>query len=184
LFGWVTGNAEGLTYETLGINGAQASMILNWDAAITASNIADRNPALIVLAYGTNEAGNSNWATENYRDLLVGIIARFRQAAPTASILLVGPPDRFIRVTGKWIPYNAVDRIIAAERQAAVIAGCAFFDLRGKLGGKGTMHEWAIAGLSQNDHVHFTAPGYGLIAKTMFQDLMDQYGIFVKAREQ
>jgi lysophospholipase L1-like esterase len=184
LFGWVTGNAEGLTYETLGINGAQASMILNWDGAITASNIADRNPALIVLAYGTNEAGNSNWATENYRDLLVGIIARFRQAAPTASILLVGPPDRFIRVKGKWVPYNAVDRIVAAERQAAATAGCAFLDLRGKLGGKGTMHEWAIAGLAQNDHVHFTAAGYGLIAKTMFQDLMDQYGIFVKAREQ
>jgi lysophospholipase L1-like esterase len=184
LFGWVTGNPEGLTYETLGINGAQASMILNWDGAITASNIADRNPALIILAYGTNEASNPNWTTENYRDLMIGIIGRFRQAAPAASILLVGPPDRFIRAKGKWVPYNAVDRIIAAQREAARTAGCAFLDLRGKLGGKGSMHEWAIAGLAQNDHVHFTAAGYGLIAKAMFWDLMDQYGIFLKAREQ
>ncbi len=184
LFGWVTGNPDGLTYETLGINGAQASMILNWDSAITASNIADRNPALIVLAYGTNEAGNPHLTGEGYRDLLMDVIARFRQAAPAASILLVGPPDRFVRTKGKWVPYDAVDRIVAAQRQAATAAGCAFLDLRGKLGGKGTMHQWAIAGLAQLDHVHFTAAGYRLIAESMFRDFMDQYAIFLTVREQ
>jgi lysophospholipase L1-like esterase len=184
LFGWVTGNPDGLTYETLGINGAQASMILNWDSAITASNIADRNPALIVLAYGTNEAGNPNLTMESYRDLLIEVIARFRKAAPAASILLVGPPDRFIRSKGKWIPYDAVDRIVTAEREAASTTGCAFLDLRAKLGGKGTMHQWVVAGLSQFDHVHFTAGGYRLIAEIMFRDFMDQYAVFLKAREQ
>ncbi len=183
LFGWVTGHADGLTYETLGINGAQASMLLNWDGAITASNIADRNPALIVLAYGTNEAGNPRVTAESYRDLLIDVISRFRQAAPAASILLIGPPDRFIRSKGKWVPYDAVDRIVTAEREAAIAAGCAFLDLRGKLGGKGTMHEWAVAGLAQFDHVHFTAAGYRLIAEAMFRDFMDQYAIFLNARE-
>ena len=46
------------------------------------------------------------------------------------------------------------------------------------------MHEWAIAGLAQFDHVHFTAAGYKLIAETMFRDFMDQFAIFLKAREQ
>lgn len=184
LFGWVTGNPEGVTYETLGINGAQASTILNWDVNLFGSNLADRNPALIVLAYGTNEAGNRNWTNENYSEMLTAIIARFRQAAPTASILLVGPPDRFIRIKGKWVPYDAVDRIVTAQREAALATECAFLDLRGKLGGKGTMHEWVTAGLAQYDHVHFTAAGYRLIASAMFEDLMDQYGTFLKAREQ
>jgi lysophospholipase L1-like esterase len=76
-----------------------------------------------------------------------------------------------------------VDRIVTAEREAAKVAGCAFLDLRGKLGGKGTMHQWALAGLAQFDHVHFTGAGYRLIAETMFRDLMDQYAIFLKARE-
>ena len=184
LFGWVTGAADGLTYETLGINGAQASMILNWDAAITASNIADRNPALIVLAYGTNEAGNPHLSAESYRDLLIDVISRFRQAAPAASILLIGPPDRFIRSKGKWVPYDAVDRIVKGGRDAAIASGCAFFDLRGRLGGKGMMHQWAVANLAQADHVHFTAAGYRLIAEAMFNDFMEQYAVFLKAREQ
>ncbi len=31
LFGWVAENSRGVTYEELGINGAQASIPLNWD---------------------------------------------------------------------------------------------------------------------------------------------------------
>ncbi len=57
LFGWVAENATGVTYETLGINGASASIMLDWNETTLRSNIERRNPALIVLAYGTNEAG-------------------------------------------------------------------------------------------------------------------------------
>ncbi len=34
LFGWVAQNHAGVTYETLGINGAQANLILEWNPAI------------------------------------------------------------------------------------------------------------------------------------------------------
>ena len=58
------------------------------------SNIERRNPALIVLAYGTNEAGRKDWTLETYRDMYSQLIGRLRTAAPTATILVVGPPDR------------------------------------------------------------------------------------------
>ncbi len=61
--------ATGVTYETLGINGAQASIMLNWNEAVLRSNIERRNPSLIVLAYGTNEAGRKDWTLESYRDM-------------------------------------------------------------------------------------------------------------------
>ncbi|MGH9593871.1 MAG: hypothetical protein ACRD5L_12330, partial [Bryobacteraceae bacterium] len=61
LFGWVAENPTGVTYETLGINGAQASIVLGWDEETLRSNIERRNPALIVLAYGTNAAGRKDW---------------------------------------------------------------------------------------------------------------------------
>jgi hypothetical protein len=172
LFGWVAENARGVTYEELGINGAAAS------------NIERRNPALIVVAYGTNEAGRKDWTVESYRDTFTELIRRFRSAAPTATILIIGPPDRYIRTRSKgWIPMDNIDLIVEAQREAAAATGCAFWDLRAKMGGKGAMREWVLAGMAQGDYVHFTGPGYRMIGDAVFRDLMGQYEIFLKARE-
>lgn len=183
LFGWVTEKPTGVTYESLGINGVQASIILNWDAAVLRSNLERRNPALIVLAYGTNEAGRKDWTLESYRDMYVQLIRRLREDAPTATILVVGPPDRYIRLRKGWTVLDNVDMIVEAQREAALAGGCAFWDMRAKMGGKGSMKQWVQAGMGQLDYVHFTAPGYKKIADAVFRDLMSQYDIFVNARE-
>jgi lysophospholipase L1-like esterase len=184
LFGWVAENSRGVTYEELGINGAQASIALNWDEVTLRSNVERRNPALIVLAYGTNEAGRKDWTVESYRDMFIQLIGRFRKDAPTATILVIGPPDRYIRTRSKgWIPMDNIDLINEGQRQAAAATGCAFWDLRAKMGGKGAMKEWVLAGMAQGDYVHFTGAGYRMIGDTVFRDLMSQYDIFLKARE-
>ncbi|MGD1097493.1 MAG: GDSL-type esterase/lipase family protein [Bryobacteraceae bacterium] len=182
LFGWVAENTTGVTYETLGINGAQASIVLNWDEAVLRSNIERRNPALIVLAYGTNEAGRKDWTLETYRDMFTQLIARLRAAAPAATILVIGPADRYIHTRKGWLPMDNIDMIVAAQRQAAAASGCAFWDLRAKMGGKGSMQQWVSAGMAQNDHVHFTQPGYRMLGDAIFRDVMSQYDIFLKAR--
>jgi len=98
LFGWVAEKPTGVTYEALGINGASASMMLDWNGEVLKSNIERRNPALIVLSYGTNEAGRKDWTLESYRDMFTRLLDRLRADAPTATILVVGPPDRAIKV--------------------------------------------------------------------------------------
>jgi len=183
LFGWVAEKADGVTYEPLGINGAQANMLLNWNAEVLRSNIERRNPSLIVLSYGTNDAGFKGWTVDTYRDMFVRLIARFREAAPAATILVIGPPDRSIRARKTWVAMDTMDIIVEAQRQAAAIAGCAFWNAQAKMGGKGSMREWVLAGMAQNDHVHFTLGGYRTIGDAMYRDLMSQYGVFVKARE-
>jgi len=184
LFGWVAENSRGVTYEELGINGAQATTALNWDEVTMRSNIERRNPALIVIAYGTNEAGRKDWTVESYRDMFIQLIGRFRTAAPTATILVIGPPDRYIRTRSKgWIPMDNIDLIVEAQRAAAAATGSAFWDLRAKMGGKGAMREWVLAGMAQGDYVHFTGPGYRMIGDAVFRDLMGQYDVFLKARE-
>jgi len=184
LFGWVAEKPTGVTYEALGINGASASMMLDWNGEVLRSNIERRNPALIVLSYGTNEAGRKDWTLESYRDMFTRLIERLRTDAPTATILVVGPPDRAIRVRGKgWVTLDNVDMIVEAEREAALAHGCAFWDQRAKMGGKGSMREWVLAGMAQGDYVHLTAPGYHMIGDAMFRDLMSEYDLFKKARE-
>jgi len=183
LFGWVAENTTGVTYETLGINGAEASIVLGWNEETLRSNIEHRNPALIVLAYGTNEAGRKDWTLESYREIYSQIIARLRADAPTATILVIGPPDRTqkIRKVG-WQTMEKVDVIAEAQREAALASGCAFWDLRAKMGGKGSMLRWVAAGMAQADHVHFTGPGYRMLGDAVFRDVMSQYDIFLQAR--
>lgn len=182
LFGWTAENSTGVTYETLGINGAQASIVLDWNEPVLKSNIERRNPALIVLAYGTNEAGRKDWTVESYKSMFEELIGRIRSAAPTATILIIGPPDRDLHTRKGWLPMDRIDLIVEAQHQAAVATGCAFWDLRAKMGGKGSMQQWVQAGLAQVDHVHFTGPGYRVLGDSVFRDVMSQYDRFMKAR--
>jgi len=184
LIGWVAEKGKGITYETLGINGAQASLQFKWDEALQASNIARRNPALIVLAYGTNEAGAPDWTQESYGQMFSALLQRLRQAAPTSSILVLGPPDRWYRVRGKWQPLARIDMIVDAQREASVANGCAFLDIREKMGGAGAMRQWVLAGLAQPDYVHFTSLGYRRLGYLLFQDLMYNYERYAKVREE
>ncbi len=182
LFGWVAEKPTGVTYETLGINGAEASIMLDWNEDTLKSNLERRNPGLVVLAYGTNEAGHKIWTLDSYREMFSRLLARVREAAPAAAILVVGPPARDQRVKRIWTPMDRVDLIVQAQREAAAANGCAFWDLRSKMGGKGSMLQWVNAGMAQNDHVHFTAAGYRMLADAIFRDLMSQYDLFLKAR--
>jgi lysophospholipase L1-like esterase len=166
LFGWTVDNSRGVTFETLGINGAQASVMLDADEQIWASEIARRAPALIVLAYGTNEANSRVWTAEQYRADLAEVIARIRRAAPNASILMVGPPD-----CGKLQPLAHLDEVIDIQREMAGRESVAFWDWRMHMGGARIVGRWVLAGLSQPDHIHLTPEGYRLLGNMLFDQL-------------
>jgi lysophospholipase L1-like esterase len=182
LFGWVAENPTGVTYEPLGINGAQAEIVKRWNVDMLVANMDHRNPDLIVLAYGTNEAGSRAWTLESYRAMFAELLARFRAAAPAASILVIGPPDRDQRVKRKWQTLERVGMIAEAQKLAAFDLGCAFIDMRAKMGGSGSMLQWVKAGMAQADHVHLTSPGYRMLGEAVFRDLMTQYGTFLEVR--
>jgi lysophospholipase L1-like esterase len=182
LFGWVTENPRGITYESMGINGAEAALIQRWDEAMHAVYLKRRDPALIVLAYGTNEAGDSKWSEAGYLDAFAAILQRLRRAVPAASILVLGPPDRFVRVKGRWRPYEGVDRIVAAQQEACRQNRCAYWNTRARMGAEGSMINWVMAGLAQGDYVHFTSQGYQRLGSVLFQDIMRLYESYLKVR--
>lgn len=179
LLGWVTQKSSGVTYEALGINGAEASLPLRWNADMQISYLQRREPALIVLAYGTNEASNSSWTYDSYREMLRTLIGRLRKAAPQASILIIGPGDRYIHGNKRsWTPFAGIDRIVSAQRDTCRELGCAYWDQREHMGGAGSMRDWVNAQWAQPDHTHFTGTGYVLLGKSFYKDLMREYEEF------
>jgi len=176
LLGLATENNSGVTYEAAGINGAEASLFLRWSEVMQQPLLSAVNPALVVLAYGTNEASDSNWTQESYAAMFQRIIERIRRVAPNASILVVGPPDRALRAGRRaWKPFSGVDRIVAAQRSVCRQLHCAYWDQRSRMGGLGSMRDWVSVSWAQPDHTHFTGQGYNELAGALFSDILAQY---------
>jgi lysophospholipase L1-like esterase len=163
LFGWALDNKQGVTVETLGINGAQAHVILDWNEQIWAAELNRRNPSLVILAYGTNEANSHLWTAEQYRADLIAIIERIRHATPAASILMIGPPD-----CGRLRPLLHLSEVIDIQREIAAAQHVAFWDWRLHMGGPGIVKRWVVAGWSQQDYIHLTSEGYRMLGKMVF----------------
>jgi lysophospholipase L1-like esterase len=174
LYGFVA-TQPGVTWESIGINGAEAPLILKWDQPIFSQYLKENSPALIILAYGTNEAASPHWDEQSYREAFASIIDTIHQYVPESSILVVGPADRSLAQHRAWHPFAGTDRIIQAQRAVCRTHGCAYWDWQERMGGFGSMQDWAYAGWAQPDHTHFTGEGYRALADALVTDLMTGY---------
>jgi lysophospholipase L1-like esterase len=183
LFGWTADDREGVTYETLGINGAQSTVMLSWAEDLLAEHIARRDPALIVVAYGTNEAISPRWDAAAYSVAFRQVLKRLHNAAPEASILVVGPPDCFFVRQTRRMTSGHLSEVIAIQRAVARDSHCAYWNWRKRMGGPGSVTGWVQAGLSQPDYVHMRSAGYRLAGKLLFEELMFHYERFSTAHK-
>lgn len=172
VFGLIAERAQsGVIYDAFGINGARATRPLLWDWQLLDEQLAQRAPALIVIAYGSNEAGDADLNLAVYRRDFAELLQRFQHAAPEASLLVIAPPDRAQFINGRWQPLRELPVVIEAQRQAARANGAAFWDLQRAMGGAGSINRWVGQRLAQTDHVHLTAAGYRLVADALYEAL-------------
>lgn len=166
---------RGVIYDALGVNGARATDLLSWNWRAMANNLERQSPGLIVLAYGSNEVGDADLDIAEYTASFRELLARFRKAAPRASILVISPPDRAIRVGTRWQTIPRMRSLVQAQRQAALGEGAAFWNQFQAMGGAGSIERWKEAQLAQPDRVHLTRSGYKLVAQMLYEELMRGY---------
>lgn len=170
--------AAGVVYDALGINGARASRLLSWDWRLLASNIERRDPDLIIIAYGSNEVSDDDLDLAEYSHSFLTLLKQFQQSSPRASVLVISPPDRAVRVGRRWQTISRMPALVESQRRAAFEAGAAFFDLFQAMGGAGSIERWASLQepLAQPDRVHLTAAGYRLVASWLYAELARRAG--------
>ncbi len=180
----------GITWEALGINGAEAPLMLRWNQPLFRSLLAAAEPDLIILAYGTNEAA-AHWSEGEYQAAFGRLVDMLHRTSPAASVLVVGPADRSLGSTSYTIvgrgrrarriahryfsPYSGTARIVAAQRDVCSTHDCAFWNWQARQGGLGAMNRWVSAGYAQPDHTHFTSVGYHALADALVADLLSAY---------
>lgn len=166
----------GIVWDALGINGARASTTLQWSEPHFKEQIGHRAPSLVVLAYGTNESADDQ-PVETLERQLVDALGRVARSVPTASCLILGPPDRAVESNGGWITSAKLENIVDMERDVARAAGCAFYDQLAAMGGPGTIAQWAneTPARAQKDRVHYTRDSYVAMGNTFANDVLRAY---------
>ncbi len=163
----------GVVVDALGINGARAENLERIDEVHLLQAVARRKPSLLVVAYGTNEAGDDGDAF-TYADRLRRVLEKLRRGQPRAACLLVGPPDRSERVGDHWETMTRLVAIAELQRRIAAEQGCAFFDTLSAIGGPGTLELWSHEDppRAQRDHVHYTWSGYATWGQALADSLL------------
>jgi lysophospholipase L1-like esterase len=89
----VYGKARGTVLASFGFSGAQVGIMERWDWDNVRAQLGALDPALIILAFGTNEGYAPRKRVEHYEDRLKTRILALKRAAPNASIVLAAGPD-------------------------------------------------------------------------------------------
>lgn len=86
--------AHGIQVANVGFIGAQVGIMGRWDWPTVSDQLNDLDPALIIVAFGTNEGfAPPDGIAAGYESLFEQRVKALQQAAPNASLVILGPPD-------------------------------------------------------------------------------------------
>ena len=165
----------GVVWDALGVLGGRARMLDVNDDAHWASSLRARDPALVILQYGTNESTDTGYPVDQYESSLEAVLRQMRTAVPGASCLVVGPLDRAGKGGGETLPI--IKQLEESQRKVAFKVGCAFWDTFLAMGGDGAMGRWVRAKpqLGSGDFTHPTYAGASILGDLLYSALMSGY---------
>lgn len=190
LLGWdVERQTPGVIYENHGTIGATVGIIEQMTPEAVSFEMAEHKPALLIVAFGTNEGFDDRLDLEAYGGRFASAVQALRRAAGGVPVLVLGAPDgnRHDKACtaapcgssdpcawsapAKLAPVRDIERRVAAQN------GWAYWDWFDAMGGVCSIDRMSQANppLAMPDHVHLSSAGYQAMADLLFGDLMHAY---------
>ena len=171
--------ASGVVYSSLGVNGANVTLLSRaFNAEHLAGQLEHYQPSLVIINYGTNESGFSDFVDTTWGGELKRVLARVRAAVPNASILLMSPMDRGAKnETGEITTLPALPRLVEMEQRVALEQNVAFFNTFEAMGGEGTMARWYSSEprLVGADFIHPMPAGARIVGELLYGALREGF---------
>jgi len=172
--------SRGVNVDNLPMRGCSGPELLNINRASMRPFFARENIGLILLQYGGNSVPYLSKAKlEAHKERMKSMISMFRQMAPEAKIIFIGPSDMAnVDTTGAVSSYSVLPEVVKTLREAANESGAAFWNMYEVMGGKGSMAKWVHSGLAGSDYVHFTPAGAKKMAHILYETLQFYYKFY------
>jgi len=165
-------NQPGLTYHSIGVNGASVKSFLN--CKLLEQQLAFLQPDLIIFSIGINDSFDKDFSRESFEASYRELIRRIRTTCPDVEIIFITNTDSYKNVKRhfyKNLKGNEVKHSmfsLAKEHNAAV------WDLFSIMGGMSSISKWKRHTLAQRDLIHLTRKGYFLVGDLLFDAFIQQ----------
>ncbi|MGP1445920.1 MAG: GDSL-type esterase/lipase family protein [Candidatus Limimorpha sp.] len=176
----------GVCVDNIPLRGCSGTVFTRIDKKIMAQSLQLLNTRLIILQFGGNRMPGirSSKNIVNYLAELERQIAFFKEIAPQAKMLFIGPSDMSRSYNGKMQTWKNLPELNDSLKAMALRNNLAYWDLFHVMGGEGSMaqyvkHNPALAG---PDYIHFTFTGAQKIGTTLAKSLTTYYD-FYKLRQ-
>lgn len=167
-------NAQGITFHSLGVNGASVSSYLK--CAYFESDMELIQPDLVIFGIGINDAAASPFDTLEFERNYLKLIDKIKRVNPDCSFVFITNNDSYRKVSRK--KYSVNTNGLLARRvfyRLAQETGGAVWDQFDIMGGLRSMDKWRIDKLAQTDRVHFTVKGYQLLGDLFYNAFLDAW---------
>ena len=160
-----------VTFDVFGLPSSTARGWANADPQAILGALHGETYDAIGLEYGTNEGSDLKFDREKYALNLTRTLTNMRAVFPTASCVLVGPPDRGILVARRGSAAGDLDllkyariheQIAQVQAQVGAQFNCVAWSWQDYMGGPGGNYGWAYNDpvLMGPDLTHMTMEGY------------------------
>ena len=183
IYGLSTDGNAGVTVDNIPMRGSTGTILTRISKDLMKAAFELDGTRLVILQFGGNfvPAAGSSKAISGYMDKVREQIAYFRDVAPAAKILFIGPSDMAVSTEdGRIVSYKRLPELVDSLKAVSLRSGAAYWDLYRMMGGQNSMGQWvrhrpALAG---PDYVHFTPAGAKVVGETLSRSLLTYYDFY------
>ncbi len=168
---------SGIAVDNISLRGSSGTDFTKMNKQTLKAQISQLNVGLIIYQFGVNVVPNEVNNYDFYMRMIVSQINYLKQMAPNASILIVGVSDMCKKEETEFVSYGNIEKIRDAQKEAARLTGCAFWDLYEVMGGKNSMAQWVEANpsLAEKDYTHFNWRGANVVGDKLGNAILKDY---------
>lgn len=176
IYGIYFDSTAGVQIDNYGIRGHSGDGLRLIDPSFLASQYKLLNTKLIILQFGMNVTPilKSDKAVEKMEEMYFEVFKHIRQAAPDASVLVIGVGDMGKIINGSYQSNPYIPKLNAVIKKTAIANGCAYWELFDMMGGVNSIINWSNNGFAARDG-HIREKGQKLVANELFKSLMTEF---------
>jgi len=185
-YGICLDSPSGISVDNIPIRGSSGLEFTRMNPTLMTEMYRILNVKLLILQFGVNVVPGDLDDYTYYENGLYSQICQLKKLNPGLSIIVIGVSDASRKNGDTYESYPCVEKILNAQKAAALRAGCVFWNLYEAMGGKNSMPSWVFAKepLATTDFLHFNYAGSRIVGKMFYSALINDYNEFIRKNPQ